>query len=136
MSAKLKVYQSTVSKRAQTYVILNGKPVMIEFVGGTTVPIKSNGKFVTSNTELQNAIEASPDFNSKFVLLATEETEQKKEVVESTLFQALGIHNGQQAKEYLMKKFPGTTFRELTTKAMIISFAKSKNIEFPEWSLD
>jgi len=46
------------------------------------------------------------------------------------------VLNAQQAKEYLVKKIEGTTFRQVANKAMILALATKHGIKFPNWKTD
>lgn len=46
------------------------------------------------------------------------------------------VINAQQAKEYLIKKIEGTTFRQVANKTMILALAAKYGIKFPNWKAD
>ena len=46
------------------------------------------------------------------------------------------VINAQQAKEYLIKKIEGTTFRQVANKTMILALAAKYGIKFPNWKVD
>ena len=43
------------------------------------------------------------------------------------------VVNGQQARNYLMDKVKGLTFRQVTNNQQIIAVAKENNIQFAHW---
>jgi hypothetical protein len=131
-----KVYEANCLKLIK-FVKISGKSIECPFVNGIRTPLPIGGRYGTRFIEIQECLEKSPDFGKKFKLISTEEP--KKEETEETKIQITpigGITNGQQAKEYIIRNYPGTTFRVLANKQMILQFAKEHNIEFTDWPVD
>ena len=59
----LKVYRQKVSKQATTFIQMNGKNVAVNFTGGLVIEGRSTGCYITSNKEIQDILEARPDFS-------------------------------------------------------------------------
>lgn len=76
----LKVYQSINSVFFATdFVLAENRKVHVAFDGGTRYPKKVNGTYITSDPEIQGAIEKDASFNKEFKLVRTEQTESKNE---------------------------------------------------------
>lgn len=74
----LKIYESILDKQLYTTINVLGRDMRIGFVGGDTL---TNGVFITSDENIQNAIESAPGFNKYFKLVRTSgEKTTKKEV--------------------------------------------------------
>jgi hypothetical protein len=58
MEKKQKTYQSTRFIQLDTYVLVNGQRVLVEFRGGSIEPIRRNGIFSTSNADLIKQMDA------------------------------------------------------------------------------
>lgn len=74
--------------------------------------------------------------NSKEENDATEEHIEEEQTEETTVnhdvVEVLEVEKVQEAKDYLMNKFPGEfTHRQLANKEMILNAAKERNITFP-----
>lgn len=135
--ANTKTYESINSINMIWEAKVNGKYIPIVFTGGTNSPKRENAKFTTDNESIQEALEKSPYFNREYKLINVEEVVVPVQIPEQIQIKQIeGIFNGQQAKEYIIKNFPGTTFRVLQNKQMILQFAKEHHIEFTDWPID
>jgi hypothetical protein len=78
-----KVYESRIYIKRSINIEVNGKPRVIDFIGGLKYPKKVFGRFVTSNAAEQKALEDHPGFGKKFILKSEEvdKTESKEEVI-------------------------------------------------------
>lgn len=74
----LKIYESILDKQLYTTINVLGREMRIGFVGGDTL---TNGIFITSDEDIQNAIESAPGYNKYFKLVKVSGVKSvKKEV--------------------------------------------------------
>lgn len=63
----LNVYQSLTAVYQLAFVRVNGRNVPIKFSGGQKSPKLIRGRFITTDAELQKAIENSPEYGKKWI---------------------------------------------------------------------
>lgn len=135
------IYQLTTMKDMTTYLTVGKELVTVIFSGGFVVPFKYNGTYSTSDPQLIEALEASPNFNSMWVKVSPsadqpeeEEIEEVKPIAPSKLEAIPGISSGQKARAYILAKYEDITNAQLRTNEEITRIATEKGIKFPEWN--
>jgi hypothetical protein len=134
---------------SKTYQLINGQKLSFSVqVGDKHIPItfangiKSealtiNGKYRTSNKEVQDALENDSYFNVKYSLVKTQEntpvkeSDYKKERLENKVV-VLTVLNIQAAKKYLLDNFKTVKPEDLKNKNSILSMAEELNVSFPK----
>lgn len=130
-----KVYQSLYYQLFNTYVMVDGVKVSVNFTGGSLVP-KINGTFVTTDEKIQEAIEKSGGFNKDYKLTSTEtiveeEPEEEKEQIPDDYNKVSGIKTAQKARDFLLEqKIEGLTASQLPNIAAIKEVAAANKIVF------
>lgn len=92
-----KTYQSIrFSELHLTILVPSGKEkkkTNIDFIGGSTYPLKSNGTYTTRDSDIQKALEKSPEFNKSYRLLFKEGKAVFKEESQLTVEEKLEAAN-------------------------------------------
>lgn len=154
----IKKYESNYDEESLVLHI-DGKDTRIEFKGGGRYPFKHGGVYITENPKIQNALEARRDYGRRFrvvdsYMTRSEQEKQNREVlddlaklptkkaepqepirkiVESSIKTVDEVKNAIEARDYILKNFPGTVFKEVQSKTLILDFAKTHNVTFPNW---
>lgn len=108
----------------------------IDFTGGQRAPRRINGRFTTTDPEIQEAIEKHPSYGTKFTLMKGKKGAQKakpKEPEGSEKVVNKDVTTVPEAKAFLTdseKEF-GVKLSEIQNKEAILSKAKELNVEFP-----
>lgn len=150
----IKKYESRYHEEAILIHLANGKEMRIAFKGGSKYPRPHGGVFVTDNTEIQEAIERRKNFGTAIRLVETNLTRAEQEKKNDAFLQKLapkeaetpektlapsstttvpGVTNALGAREYILKNFPGTVFKEVLSKTLILEFARKHQLVFPDW---
>jgi len=121
----------------------NGEKVKkrISFTGGMRKPQRVNGKFTTADEKLQKAIESSPGYGKKFILMkgkgkgmiANAEKQAPKKDEGNEPIVAEEVKTISDAKNFLTDKDNdlGVKVSEVPNKEAILQKAKELNVEFP-----
>lgn len=163
-----KKYRSILAVHLSIGITVNGQPTTIDFDGGANGLQKILPYYITSNPDVQAALESSSGFNQYYRLEKVETTPD--EVVEPVVpepptpptpagettgdipnvfgddgetpapndNQSFGgitsaeVTNAQDAKAYLMARFPGQT-AQMPNKPAILNEANRLGVFFPNW---
>lgn len=137
-----KKYRLTTAIKANVTICINGRPFVVLFENGTFGEHRTGGYFLTTDENVQLALEADPRFNSVYRLESEKESPDKpkkenapkaSEMPNGGIF--TGVTNSQQAKKKLMEVFPDLTHAKLPNKEAIVAFAASHEITFPDWTI-
>jgi len=140
--AQSKTYISLRVLELHTMVVVDGRSVLIPFVGGTRGPVRRNGIFVTSDLKIQNALEDSPGFGVRFDIMKSTVRSKVPMIVrespvvqddEPDAMQVPGITSAQKAKDWFIENYPEIDSSDLANKAKILAKAKEMNIVFTDW---
>lgn len=158
--AQRKVYQAVSYQYLDTYVMVNGQKVLVQFRGGTLSP-RMNGKFSTEDPDVIAALDADLNrlgSNASFKCIHSEEIpdaegvkkadapkaeEPKKEAPDGDgkppasdpipATEVPSITTVQAAKEYLLQQFPDELkVSHLQNKEAVLKVAAEKLLKFTD----
>ena len=134
-----KTYRSIRYLFYQKVVIINGKNVICDFLGGVATPVKQPGTFSTDNIELQKALEKDKGYKVEYICISEDKPEikviEEDSEIKVTKEKILDIVNAQQAKDYLADRFKEVTYSQLKNKPMVLAVADKYGLEFPDWDI-
>lgn len=129
-----KTYMYAGATSVTTIFTVKNKRRIVNFEGGSTIPIKINAKFTTADKDLQNAIEASPKYG-KFIFLenAYDMVETKPVVNENVdgFKSYANVTRLQDAKNILNRDFD-IPFSGLKNKEDILKASHEVKATFPD----
>jgi|GEM_PF-3036220 hypothetical protein len=76
----IKRYESKYEEEHVILTLASGKKINIAFKGGGQYPKPHGGNYITDNREIQDAIEARNDFNTKWKITLNSPTKQESEM--------------------------------------------------------
>ena len=129
-----KIYQASANIEFHTNIMHKGKIVRISFIGGSLSPRRSNGKFGTLDTDLQQSLEKDSGFNKTFKLLEAKYdlSSVKEKSADDSFLVVEEVDSVQAAKEWLLKEFPDEfTPNELRSRVAVSAIILNKKILFP-----
>lgn len=136
----LKTYIS-IYQQFGTSVNVGGKQVWIEFTGGYSYPYRKKGKFITSNKELQEAIESDSGFGKSFYLeegtkaeISTEEATVDAEGSGAEIELVEGVDGFRSAQSWLIEK-KGLTLEVVKNKALLKEKCEELHVAFADYKL-
>lgn len=129
-----KVYNAPNTIISSLTVYVKGYPRTIHFTPTTIFVNNSTGRgsqYVTSNEELQKALEACPSFGRSFFLSSVEEiaTEPVNEVKAPVEPKTIQVSTPAEARDYICENF-GVKPREIWSKENLLNKAKELGITF------
>lgn len=158
--AQRKVYRSLVYKDLDTYIVVNGNKVRIEFRGGSLQP-PINGIFVATDPDVIRAIDKDSGLGRSFICISSEgepdpepkdedfdedepeeepvkkpakKTTPKPPVLETPPEAKLveGVTTIQDAREYLLKNIEGLKPQNIPNPKSVENLAAKNGIVFPD----
>jgi hypothetical protein len=126
----VKEYQSLNSVTFVTSIRKKNEQVTIRFSGGFTQPYIRRGVFVTSDEELQKAIESDNSYGKEFRCITEIKPEAIKKGPESGWKDIEDVKTVQAAKDYLID-LPEVTASMVTNKIKVLEVAEKLKIRFP-----
>jgi len=141
-----KIYQSLHYKDLDTYVVVNGQKVLIQFRGGSLQP-KVNGKFTTTDQDLVKAMDSDSGLNTSFKCIYSEKIaeekprytaedeatldapEEKPEETKNEFTKVPGIKTIQAARTYIVENF-GIPASKMLNGVAVKEYAAEKKIVF------
>lgn len=153
--AQRKVYRSLVYKDLDTYIVVNGQKVRIEFRGGSLQP-PINGIFVATNPDVIKAMDHDSGLGRSFTCIVSEgepdpepededSDEDEPKVVPDKkpakkaqvheipeMKEVPGITTIQDAREYLLKEIEGLKPQNIPNPKSVENLAAKNGIVFPD----
>ena len=123
-------------------LMIDGKPMIIPFVGGTRGPVRRCGIYSTSDTKIQNALEDSPAFGERWDILGSKKRSLAPLVIREVYNEpedlsgftlVPGVTSAQKAKDWFIDNYPDINASDLANKGKILAVAKEYNIKFTDW---
>lgn len=129
----LKIYQSRNTLSLVTRVRVGEQTAEIAFTGGVLTPQRRNGRFVTEDESLQQAIEQDGAYGKEFELCyvqqpAVHKAPQRRQMCVEE------VTTKQMAIEWLRIHKKGN-FTAATHNRVIRGFAEEQGVVFPNWNV-
>ena len=117
------------------YALVDGKPVLISFKGGTLRP-PINGTFSTSDLKLQDALAKDTSNGISFKEIGSFDDESTTMEAEATPGTSVtGIKTVQEARDYLVDNVENTTKSSLPNATAVLALAEKHFIVFPDLNI-
>ena len=129
----IKTYQALTFQEYHLTLKVRKQKTTVDFIGGSSAPVKVKGKFMTGDPDLQKALDQHPLNGKTFRMIKESKPEVIAPVDIKEGFTAVrGIRTFQDAKEWLANELEDISIETLNNKEKILMCAEANKINFTD----